>query len=107
MSPTEQFDSIITCLQAAESAAMWAFWRERFNTNHPDHVRQEEIENPTRFATANFFAAKGLYCSNRNELDKIYESKYKDTKLGELFLAMRKTIDKEMEEQIESVLTKE
>jgi hypothetical protein len=103
-----KWEMVMACLKEAESAAVWSFWRERFNTNHPDHIRREEVENPTRYAMANFFAAKAVYCDNKEAFDKLYEQKHKGSKFGELFLAMRQVIDKEMEEQLEKqVLSKE
>ena len=105
--------SITTALKAASDAGTCAFWRERFNSNHPDHIRQQEIENPQQFAYANWVAAKHLYCAHKDDLDKYL--KYKES--GEsypglpgqvdFFIAMKRTVEDEMARELEEQLLKE
>jgi hypothetical protein len=104
---------VTTALKAASDAAAWAFWRERFNTNHPDNIRQEEIVDPAQFAYANWVAAKHVYCSHRDELDKYLEYKMTSepypgaTMQIEFFIAMKRTVEKEMQDEMEKTLTEE
>lgn len=113
-STEEKWTSITTALKAASDAGTWAFWRERFNTNHPDHIRNEEIENPTQFAYANWIAAKHVYCKSKDEMDKHchYLTHECDPYPGisqqvEFFMAMKSVVDKEMEVEMEKVLLDE
>ena len=71
---SEIWEYIFTCLKAASDAGMYAFWRERFNTNHPDCIRHQEIDNLMQFARANWFAARGLYCKHKDQMDKHCEA---------------------------------
>ena len=113
--PTELWQMITTALKAASDAGKWAFWRERFNSNHPESVRFEEIENPTQFAMANWFAAKGLYCMHKDILDKHYEllsegqitSYPGKTEECEFFAAMRRVVEEDMSQQLEDQILKE
>jgi hypothetical protein len=114
MKEDEIWTSMVTCLKAANEAATWAFWRERFNTNHPEHVRQQEIENPSRYAYANWITAKHLYVKNKEQMDKHCNYLMHDcepfpgiTNQVEFFIAMRKTVEKEMEEEFENQFLKE
>jgi hypothetical protein len=114
MKEDEIWTSIVTCLKAANDAATWAFWRERFNTNHPEHVRQQEIENPSRYAYANWTTAKHLYVKNKEQMDKHCNYLMHDcepfpgiSNQVEFFIAMRKTVEKEMEEEFENQFLKE
>lgn len=115
MKVDEIWTSMITCLKAANEAATWAFWRERFNTNHPEHVRRQEIENPSRYAYGNWIVAKHLYVKNKEQMDKHCNYLMHDcenvspniTEQVEFFIAMRKTVEKEMEEEFENQFLKE
>lgn len=103
---------VTTALKAASDAGKWAFWRERFNTNHPEQVRFEEIDNPTQFAMANWFAAKHLYCIHKDVLDKHHESikcvPYPGaSEESEYFVALKKVVDEEMSQQLEDQILKE
>lgn len=108
--PEEVWTSIITCLKGAEEAGTWAFWRERFSTNHPQH-NEEEIDNPAQFAYANWHAAKYLYCLHKDEMDSLY-NKYQQEKIVnwqhlDLFKAMAKVCKEEVAEQLEQHILKE
>jgi hypothetical protein len=108
----EMWNMIVTCLGEAERAAVWAFWRERFNTNHPEMVQREEIGNASQYATANFYAAKALYCDNRDYLDQVYIDRTSglgptNDNENKLFDAMRQVVAKEIEQQLERMLTEE
>lgn len=113
MTTEELWISVTTCLKSASQAASWAFWRERFNTNHPENIRQQEIEDPAQFAYANWVAAKHVYCANKEALDNylkflMYERAYPGlSQEVELFIAMRKTVEKEVDEQLEQHILKE
>jgi hypothetical protein len=108
----EMWDMIVTALREAERAAIWTFWRERFNSNHPEMVQREEIANSSQYAKANFYAAKALYCANRDYLDQVYADRTsgqgptnKDENV--LFDAMRQVVNNEAAEQLENMLTQE
>ena len=108
----ELYRMIVGALRSASDAGTWAFWRERFNVNHPDHIKNKEIENPTQFARVNFLAAKHLYCSNKDILDSYHstqDSKVRglgeSTSNYEFFNAMKQAIEAEMTEQLEQTLT--
>ena len=112
MTTEEQFEAIIVCLQEASDAGSWAFWRSRFNSNHPEHVQREEIENPEQYAKANFYAAKHVYCNNMEELDKLYATRMAqpvpvNAPQYALFRAMVQVVKDEMDSKMEEVLTKE
>lgn len=104
----ETWVQVITLLKAAEDAGKWAFWRERFGCTHPDH-NTEEIDNPARFACANFFAAKHVYCVHKEAMDKLADDidqgnvisyPYKTEHL-QLFYAMKRVVEEEMAAQLE------
>ena len=114
MTIPEKYDAICSCLRAAEQAAKWTFWRSRFNTNHPDHVRSSEISDPDRYATVNWQLAKRYYCENRDELDIFYRELQQSPQLqnllklrtgNELFEALTRVVNEEMNEQMEKVIT--
>jgi hypothetical protein len=105
--------SITTALKAASDAGTWAFWRERFNTNHPDHIRHQEIENPQQFAYANWIAAKHIYCLHKDDLDKYLKYKQNGEAYpglsvqADFFIAMKRTVEDEMTKELEEQLLKE
>lgn len=108
----EMWDMVVTALREAERAAVWSFWRDRFNSNHPEHIQREEIANASQYATANFYAAKALYCANRDYLDKVYNDRTSglgptNDSENKLFDAMRQVVDNEAAEQLENMLTQE
>lgn len=104
---------ITTALKAASDAGTWAFWRERFNTNHPEHVRNQEIMNPAQFAYANWHAAKHVYCANKEIMDKHLHEKVNGeaypgmTVQIEFFIAMKRVVEEEMERELEQQILKE
>lgn len=104
--------SITTALKAASDAG-WAFWRERFNANHPEHIRNQVIENPERFAQANLLAAKHIYCLHKDDLDKYLKYKIEGEAYPGLsvqvdfFIAMKRVVENEMTEELEKQLLKE
>lgn len=114
MTENETWISIITALKGASEAGTWAFWRERFQCTHPDH-NIEEIDNPAQFAYANWFAAKHVYLIHKEEIDKLaneirdgvvisYPGKTEDC---ELFFAMKRVVEEEVEQEFEEQILKE
>ena len=113
MKENDDWTSVVTALKAASEAGMYAFWRERFGTNHPQHPT-DEIDNPTQYAYANWIAAKHVYIINKDALDKQCNYLKNDceplrgiTEQVELFIAMRRVVIEEMNREIETLLTTE
>jgi hypothetical protein len=111
----EMWSMIGTCLKTAVEVSTWVMWRQRFNTNHPDHIRQQEILDPDRYAAANWFAAKALYMNNKDVLDAHYDAIIAGdvtltpgvTREAETFEALRQVVEAEMNQHIENMLINE
>lgn len=114
MKENETWISIVTALKGASEAGTWAFWRERFQCTHPDH-NPEEVDNPAQFAYANWHAAKHVYLIHKEEMDK-YANEMKDgtllsypgkTQDCEMFFAMKRVVEEEVEQEFEEQILKE
>jgi hypothetical protein len=102
----EVYGTIITLLNEAASAETTADLRHRYNSNSSHEQRVKEYKAAKDVATKAWLAAKHLYCTRKEDLDK-YHNEVQDTVLAsnwKMFEDARRVVEEEMTKQLEKQL---